>query len=137
MNFVKRIGLALAAPLLAFVIAAAASSLILVVTDDDVAGFWDVLLTWPENRNLVNILNQTGILYLAGIACAIGFRMNLFNIGVEGQYRIGAFAAAVVAGEAWLPARPTRSWPSSSPWRPAPCGPESPECSGSPGESPR
>jgi len=102
-NILRRIGLAVAAPLLAFLIAAAASSLILLVTDDDVAGFWDVLLTWPENRNLVNILNQTGILYLAGIACAIGFRMNLFNIGVEGQYRIGAFAAAVVAGEAWLP----------------------------------
>jgi simple sugar transport system permease protein len=31
---------------------------------------------------------------------AIGFRMNLFNIGVDGQYRIAAFAAAVVGG--WL-----------------------------------
>ena len=29
--------------------------------------------------------------------------MNLFNIGVDGQYRVAAFAAAVVAGEAWLP----------------------------------
>ena len=29
--------------------------------------------------------------------------MNLFNIGVDGQYRIAAFVAAVVAGEAWLP----------------------------------
>jgi simple sugar transport system permease protein len=104
-NVAKRIGLALAAPLLAVIIAAVASSLILVATGDDVAGFWDVLLTWPENRNLVNIMNQTGILYLSGIAAAIGFRMNLFNIGVEGQYRIGAFAAAVVAGEAWLPGK--------------------------------
>jgi simple sugar transport system permease protein len=34
---------------------------------------------------------------------AIGFRMNLFNIGVDGQYRIAAFVAAVIAGEAWLP----------------------------------
>ena len=53
----------------------------------------------------VNILNQTAILYLAGIAAAIGFRMNLFNIGVEGQYRVGAFAAAWFAGEAWLPGK--------------------------------
>jgi ABC-type uncharacterized transport system permease subunit len=104
-NILRRIALALAAPMLAFIIAAVASSLILVATGDDVAGFWDVLLTWPENRNLVNILNQTGILYLSGIAAAIGFRMNLFNIGVEGQARIGAFAAAVVAGEAWLPGK--------------------------------
>jgi simple sugar transport system permease protein len=29
--------------------------------------------------------------------------MNLFNIGVDGQYRVASFAAAVVAGEAWLP----------------------------------
>ena len=43
------------------------------------------------------------MLYLSGLAVAIGFRMNLFNIGVDGQYRIAAFAAAVVAGEAWLP----------------------------------
>jgi uncharacterized membrane protein HdeD (DUF308 family) len=28
-----------------------------------------------------------------GIAAAIGFRMNLFNIGVEGQYLIAAFFA--------------------------------------------
>ena len=30
------------------------------------------------------------------LAVAIGFRMNLFNIGVDGQYRVAAFAAAVV-----------------------------------------
>jgi simple sugar transport system permease protein len=99
------VGLSLAAPLLAFAIAAVGASLILVATGDDVGGFWDVILTWPAHRNLVNILNQAGILYLSGIAAAIGFRMNLFNIGVEGQYRIGAFAAAVVAGEAWLPGK--------------------------------
>ena len=33
----------------------------------------------------------------------IGFRMNLFNIGVDGQYRVAVFAAAVFAGQAWLP----------------------------------
>ena len=43
------------------------------------------------------------MLYLSGLAAAIGFRMNLFNIGVDGQYRVAAFTAAVVAGEAWLP----------------------------------
>ena len=34
---------------------------------------------------------------------AIGFRMNLFNIGVDGQYRLAAFAAAVVGGALDLP----------------------------------
>ncbi len=43
------------------------------------------------------------MLYLSGVAAAIGFRMNLFNIGVEGQYRVAAFAAAAFAGAGWLP----------------------------------
>ncbi len=33
---------------------------------------------------------------------AIGFRMNLFNIGVEGQFLVAALVAAVVGGEAWV-----------------------------------
>ena len=36
--------------------------------------------------------------YLSALAVAIGFRMNLFNIGVDGQYRLAAFFAAVVGG---------------------------------------
>ncbi|MCX6397127.1 MAG: ABC transporter permease [Propionibacteriales bacterium] len=104
-NLARRAGLGLIAPALALVIAAALSSLLLVSTGDDVGGFWTTLTTKPENRNIVNILNYGLVLYLSGIAAAIGFRMNLFNIGVEGQYRIGAFVAAVVAGEAWLPGK--------------------------------
>ena len=75
------------------------------VTGDDVAGFWSTLLTWPEGRNIVNILNATAILYISGVAAAIGFRMNLFNIGVEGQYRVATFAAAAFAGAGWLPGK--------------------------------
>ena len=99
----RRIALALAAPALAFVIAAALASGLMAATGDDVRSFWDVMLTWPQHRQLISILNETAILYLAGVAAAIGFRMNLFNIGVEGQYRVGAFAAAWFAGQAWLP----------------------------------
>ncbi len=57
----------------------------------------------PAPRNIVNILNNAAILYLAALAAAIGFRMNLFNIGVEGQYRVAVFGAAAFAGQAWLP----------------------------------
>ncbi len=105
MNPLRRLGLALAAPLLALVVAAVVTSLILVGTGDDVAGFWDTMLTWPQNRNLVNILNVAATLYISGVAAAIGFRMNLFNIGVEGQYRVATFAAAVFAGAGWLPGK--------------------------------
>ena len=103
MSLLKRIALAVAAPVLAFAVAGVVASLVLLVTGDDVGAFWDVMFTWPQHRNIVNILNTASILYLSGVAAAIGFRMNLFNIGVEGQYRLAGFAAAWFAGEAWLP----------------------------------
>jgi ABC-type uncharacterized transport system permease subunit len=102
-NVVRRIALALAAPLLAFVVAGLVASLVLLISGDDVGAFWDVMFTLPGNRNIVSILNTTALLYLSGVAAAIGFRMNLFNIGVEGQYKVAGFAAAAFAGEAWLP----------------------------------
>ncbi len=105
MNLARRIGLGLAAPVLALVVAAIVASLVLVATGDDVAGFWSTLLSVPKGRNIVNIINATSILYMSGVAAAIGFRMKLFNIGVEGQYRIATFAAAAFAGAGWLPGK--------------------------------
>jgi ABC-type uncharacterized transport system permease subunit len=105
MSLPKRIALALAAPVLAFVVAGIVASLVLMATGDDVGGFWNVMFSWPAHRNIVSILNTTALLYLSGVAAAIGFRMNLFNIGVEGQYKIAGFAAAAFAGEAWLPGK--------------------------------
>jgi len=102
-NVVRRVGLAVAAPVLALVVAGLVASLVLLMSGDSVSDFWEVMFSWPGNRNIVSILNTTAVLYLSGVAAAIGFRMNLFNIGVEGQYRIAGFAAAAFAGEAWLP----------------------------------
>ncbi|HNN48847.1 MAG TPA: ABC transporter permease [Marmoricola sp.] len=45
------------------------------------------------------------MLYLSGAAAAIGFRMNLFNIGVEGQYRIAGLFAGAFAGLGLLPGK--------------------------------
>lgn len=103
MSAVRRVALPLAAPLLALVIAGVVVSALLIGTGDDVVGFWSVMTQLPGNRNIVAILNQSAILYLSGVAAAIGFRMNLFNIGVEGQYRLAGFAAGAFAGQAWLP----------------------------------
>ena len=50
-----------------------------------------------------NIINNATVLYLSGLAVAIGFRMNLFNIGVDGQYRSPRSPPPSSAGEAWLP----------------------------------
>jgi simple sugar transport system permease protein len=56
-----------------------------------------------KGSTLVDIINSTGIYYIAALAVAIGFQMNLFNIGVEGQYRVAAVVAAVVGGSIALP----------------------------------
>ena len=98
-----RLVLGISAPVLALVAAFAITSLVLIAAGDPVGGVWGEILSVPEGRNIANIINSASVLYLSGIAVAIGFKMNLFNIGVDGQYRVAAFTAAVVAGEAWLP----------------------------------
>ena len=66
-------------------------------------------------RSLLATLNRATPYYLAGVAVAIGFKMNLFNIGVEGQYRLAALvAAAVGAGRRRFRRRST----SRSSWSP-------------------
>ncbi|MEV8267513.1 ABC transporter permease [Microbacterium sp. NPDC076911] len=52
----------------------------------------------PEGT--IAIVNKGTTYYIAGLAAAIGFRMYLFNIGIDGQYRLGVFFAAVIGG--WL-----------------------------------
>ncbi len=99
----RRLALTLGAPLLAIVAAVLIASLVLVAAGDPVLEVWRTIVSPPRPRNVINIVNGATTLYLSGLAAAVAFRMNLFNIGVDGQYRIAAFAAAVVAGEGWLP----------------------------------
>lgn len=51
----------------------------------------------------VDTINTAAIYYVVAIAVAIGFQMKLFNIGIEGQYRLAACAAAIVGGNISLP----------------------------------
>lgn len=100
---VRRILMSLAAPVLALVVAFVVTSLVLVAVGDPVWEVWKTILAVPKPRQSVNIINAAAVFYLSAIAVAVGFRMNLFNIGVDGQYRVAVFAAAVFAGQAWLP----------------------------------
>jgi len=99
----RKVGLATAAPLLAIVVALVFTSLILLAAGDPVVAVWQVLFKVPLPRQMVAIVNEATVLYLSAVAVAIGFKMNLFNIGVDGQYRIASFAAAVFAGAHFLP----------------------------------
>ena len=99
----RRILVGAAAPVLAIGLALVITIVILVVSGSSVSGFLNTIFSAPGERNLVSIFNNASVLYLSALAAAIGFRMNLFNIGVEGQYRVAVFAAAAFAGQGWLP----------------------------------
>src|SRR3954468_9534628 len=105
MTTLKRVGFALLAPVIAVLIAMLATSVVISLSGSDstVGDFWSIILAKPQDRILVNIINQTTMIYLAAVAAAIGFRMNLFNIGVEGQYLLASYVAATFAGAGLLP----------------------------------
>ena len=105
----KRIAIGAAAPVLAIVIAMLITLVILVVSGNSVSGFMTTIFSAPGPRNVVNIINNSSVLYLSALAAAIGFRMNLFNIGVEGQYRVAVFAAAWSPRSIPAPAPPSSS----------------------------
>jgi simple sugar transport system permease protein len=57
-----------------------------------------------QTSQIISILNRATPLYLAGLAVAVGFKMNLFNIGVEGQYYLAALVSASLGAVIHLPA---------------------------------
>jgi simple sugar transport system permease protein len=100
----KRIALTLAAPLLALVISLVITSLVLVFTGTDPFATYQQMLDYAaQATTLALIVNSAITYYFAALAVAVGFRMNLFNIGVDGQYRLAAMLAASVGGAVSLP----------------------------------
>ena len=100
----RRIALAVVAPALAIVFSLIVTALVLVSTGDPVWSTAKAVLDYGTQRSVLALtLNQGTVYYLSALAVAIGFRMNLFNIGVDGQYRLAAFIAAVVGSSFSLP----------------------------------
>lgn len=94
----------LAAPVAALILTLVISSIALIAFGSSpIEAYGDMLSHASKLETQVDILNRATPLYLSGIAAAIGFRMNLFNIGVEGQYLIAALVAAQVGGMVSLP----------------------------------
>ena len=101
---VRRIGLGIAAPLLAIVFALLVTSVVLIAAGNNpLTAFSTMVEQLGKPRIQVNILNSATTYYLSAVAVAIGFKMNLFNIGVDGQYRLAAMLAAAVGGAVTLP----------------------------------
>ncbi|MER7005644.1 ABC transporter permease [Dactylosporangium sp. NPDC000555] len=97
----------LVAPVAALLLAAAISSIALIITDKDpLQAFSDMYTFGITPDSQVEILNKASEYYIAAVAVAIGFKMGLFNIGVEGQSKIGAFMAGALASASfmsWMP----------------------------------
>jgi simple sugar transport system permease protein len=96
--------LAVAAPVLAVVVAMTLSSAIVLASGKNPFEAFRLMFEYSANADTqVLIINRATMYYLAAVAVAIGFRMNLFNIGVDGQYRLAAMLAAAVGGAVTLP----------------------------------
>ena len=102
---IRRIGLSLLAPLAAFFFAVGISSLALWASGNDPWTAWSEMLTYAnDTRRIISIINRAVPLYLSALAVGFAFKMNLFNIGVEGQYQLAAVLAASAGAAVNLPA---------------------------------
>jgi len=81
------------------------SAVILLITGKDpVKAFTTLFGAAGDTRVIQGSLNRATPLMISAAAVAIGFKMNLFNIGVEGQMRVALLATAVVGAAVDLPA---------------------------------
>jgi ABC-type uncharacterized transport system permease subunit len=65
------------------------------------SAMWDNI---SNAESIVLIINRAVPYYVSGVAVAIGFKMNLFNIGANGQYLLAALIAAWAGAQVTLPA---------------------------------
>lgn len=97
----------MALPLMAIVLALAIAAVVIIVSSAFTGDGFQPLLPFYAyqallvgafgNENaLLNTLVDAAPLMFGGLAVGLGFKAGLFNIGVAGQFLVGAFAAAVV-----------------------------------------
>jgi general nucleoside transport system permease protein len=88
---------AIAAPAAAFGVALAVTALALLAGGKDpILAFRRMADYGSSIDSVVVTINEALPLFIAGLAVAVGFRTNLFNIGVEGQYRLAALLGAAI-----------------------------------------
>ena len=94
-------------PFLAIVLSFVVAAVVIIVSSGFTATGFDALLPIAAYANLLtgafgsgtgigNTLVAAAPLVFGGLAVGLGFKAGLFNIGVAGQFLVGAFAAAVV-----------------------------------------
>jgi simple sugar transport system permease protein len=101
----RRIGLAGAAPVLALAFALVISGTVLAITGNNPFSAFSSMYHYGTRKDsVIFALNTAGPYYVSGLAVAVGFKMNLFNIGVEGQYRLAVLLSAAAGAAVALPA---------------------------------
>ncbi|WP_258346383.1 ABC transporter permease [Saccharopolyspora gregorii] len=91
-------------PVLAIAFAAVLCGLVLLLSGaNPIAALGEMITQVGRGTTAVDIVNTAAAYYLVALAAAVGFQMNLLNIGVEGQYRLAACVAAIVGGSLSLP----------------------------------
>jgi simple sugar transport system permease protein len=90
----SKIGLAVAAPLVAAVFSIAISSIAVIASKNSpIEAFKTMWDFGTESASLMETINIATPYYIAALAIAVTFRAGLFNIGVEGQLRLVAISA--------------------------------------------
>jgi general nucleoside transport system permease protein len=107
-GLLRRLGLALLGPVMAIVLALVIFGIVIALIGEDPLAALRVMFDLgdtpsQQTQAIVVILNRAVPLFLAGLAVCIAFRMGLFNIGVEGQYRMASIIAAAVGAAVVLP----------------------------------
>ncbi|CAM5572578.1 Vitamin B12 import ATP-binding protein BtuD [Streptomyces purpurascens] len=101
----ERVLLAVAGPVIALAVAFVLIAIVLVASGKNPIEPFALMFEQLGFSDIqVLIINQASMYYIAALAVAIGFRMNLFNIGVDGQYQLAAMMAAVVGAHVSMPA---------------------------------
>lgn len=100
----QRAAVTAASSVLAVLVALAISAVILLVTGKDPVKAYSTLFgAAGDTRVLQGMANRATPLMISAAAVAIGFKMNLFNIGVEGQMRVALLTTAVIGAAVDLP----------------------------------
>lgn len=95
----------LAAPIAALALALIVTSLALLAGGHSPLLAFSKMLKYCFSKDSGAVITNKSLpLFISGLAVAIGFKMNVFNIGVEGQYRLAAILAAAAGAQVNLPA---------------------------------
>jgi simple sugar transport system permease protein len=91
------------APVSALLVAALISSIALLISNKSPGTAFSAMFDYgSQPDSIVDIINRSTDYYIAAVAVAIGFRMNLFNIGVDGQYRLATLLSAALGAASFL-----------------------------------